>query len=161
MLLEFDHTGVKSATVSALIAAGASASRLDREIARCEIVCVNCHRRRTATRAGHRRAIEPWWEAPPPSGRTRARNVALLYNALERSGCVDCGTRELALLDFDHVGTKTANVTDLARSGCSVERLRQEMSQCVVRCANCHRRRTATTVGHYRSPVGAMMAEPS
>ncbi len=161
VVLEFDHVGEKRATVASLVGTGASPDRLDEELQRCEVVCVNCHRRRTAARAGHRRSRDRWWETPPPPGRSRARNVALVYNALERSGCVECGVRELAVLDFDHVGRKTANVTDLARSGASVERLRDEMAQCVVRCANCHRRRTAAAQGHYRSAFGAMMREPS
>jgi hypothetical protein len=33
-------------------------------------------------------------------------------------------------------------VTDLARRGLSLQRLEAEVAQCVVRCANCHRRRT-------------------
>jgi hypothetical protein len=161
VVLEFDHVGEKRSTVAALVGTGASPARLDEEMLRCEVVCVNCHRRRTAERAGHRRSLARWWEAPPPSGRSRARNVALMYNELERSSCADCGARELAVLDFDHVGEKTANVTDLARSGCSVERLRHEMSQCLVRCANCHRRRTAMTGNHYRLAFGAIMPGPS
>lgn len=42
----------------------------------------------------------------------------------------------------NRVGMKVANVTDLARRGCSLRRLEAEVSQCEVRCANCHRRRT-------------------
>lgn len=52
VVLDFDHVrGVKVANVSAL------AFRLKRwetileEIAKCEVVCANCHRRRTAERA--------------------------------------------------------------------------------------------------------------
>lgn len=58
------------------------------------------------------------------------------------SHCVDCGDSRLIVLDFDHVGPKAGNVTDLARRGCSVRRLEAETAQCEVRCANCHRRRT-------------------
>jgi hypothetical protein len=55
---------------------------------------------------------------------------------------VDCGLNEISVLDFDHVGKKRANVVSLAREGCSLERLIEEIEQCEVRCANCHRRRT-------------------
>jgi hypothetical protein len=32
-----------------------------------------------------------------------------------------------------------------------LERLRHEVTQCVVRCANCHRRRTSEGARHFRS----------
>lgn len=154
VVMEFDHLGEKRSNVARLLGGGATPKRLDEEIARCEIVCVNCHRRRTARRGGHRRALERWWEAPPPPGRATARNIAIAYAALEASGCVDCGLFDLCVLDFDHVAGKTSNVIEMARSGCSVVRLRAEIAKCEVRCANCHRRRTALTVGYYRAPNG-------
>lgn len=155
VVFEFDHVGPKRATLARLISNGSTPSQLDGELDRCEIVCVNCHRRRTALRGGHRRALPKWWESPPPPGRIRARNLAIAYSSLERSGCVDCGTHELCVLDFDHVRGKTANVTVLARDGCSAERLSDEIARCEVRCANCHRRRTAASGRHYRIAAGA------
>ena len=59
-----------------------------------------------------------------------------------KSGCVDCGIRDLVVLEFDHVGNKTANVMTLAQMGGSLERLKREIDECEVRWANCHRRRT-------------------
>lgn len=155
VVMEFDHVEDKQSTITRLVSGAANPRRLDEEIARCEIVCVNCHRRRTALRAGHRRSLTRWWEAPPPPGRTRARNTAVMYSWLESAGCADCGTRELCVLEFDHVRGKTGNVSDLARDGCSVARLRAEIARCEVRCANCHRRRTAADWGHYRTHRGA------
>jgi hypothetical protein len=154
VVMEFDHVGEKRSNVARLLGNGASPRRLDEEIARCDIVCVNCHRRRTARRGGHRRALSRWWEAPPPPGRTSARNIAIAYSALERSGCIDCGLADLCVLDFDHIASKTANVIELARDGCSVDRLTAEIARCEVRCANCHRRRTAVAVGYHRAANG-------
>ncbi|MCW3039380.1 MAG: hypothetical protein JWM31_1285 [Solirubrobacterales bacterium] len=151
VVMEFDHLDGKVESVARLLGGGANPARLDAEIARCEIVCVNCHRRRTATRGGHRRGAERWWETTPPAGRARARNVAIAYSRLETSGCTDCGTHALCVLEFDHVGGKTANVSTLAWEGCSEARLHEEMALCAVRCANCHRRRTAVAGGHYRA----------
>ena len=67
------------------------------------------------------------------------------------SGCVDCGERRLCVLDFDHVGGKDASVMVLAHSGYGLARLQSEIAKCEVRCANCHRRRTARAGRHYRA----------
>lgn len=56
VVLEFDHVrGTKVASVARLMLGGKQA-RLETEMAKCEVVCANCHRRRTANRAG-------WWKA--------------------------------------------------------------------------------------------------
>jgi hypothetical protein len=73
--------------------------------------------------------------------------MAYLQELLMQSQCVDCGDSRLVVLDFDHVGTKTGNVTELARRGSSLRRLQAEVSQCDIRCANCHRRRTYASFG--------------
>ncbi|OJF14480.1 hypothetical protein [Couchioplanes caeruleus] len=51
--LDFDHLPEhgKTIAVGMLAASGASIKRLDDEIARCEVVCANCHRIRTSGRA--------------------------------------------------------------------------------------------------------------
>lgn len=145
-VLEFDHLIDKVGDVSAMAAAGVPIAVLRREIAKCEVVCANCHRRRTGRRAGWRRAHKPWWEAPRPKLRYSPRNVAVAYNELELSGCVDCGEDDLCVLDFDHVGPKNGSVMRMATGGVSLQNLRAEIANCEVRCANCHRLRTLTQV---------------
>lgn len=54
------------------------------------------------------------------------------------SGCVDCAERDPVVLEFDHVGNKTAKVAVLC-PWASLKRLEEEISQCVIRCCNCHR----------------------
>jgi hypothetical protein len=149
VVLEFDHVGVKLREISDLIVAAAPAAVVDAEIARCEVVCCNCHRRRTARRAGSWRVQRP----PDPSAGPRSpreRNVAHVRAVLEESRCVDCGESDLAVLEFDHVGFKRDNVCRLMWNACSIAVLDTEMAACEVRCANCHRRRTAERGGHYR-----------
>ena len=142
MVLESDHIGKKTAGLSVLINEGASKSALERELQQCEVVCVNCHRRRTGRRAKWRRATKQWWRTEPPKRYETARNFAYAYSHLERSPCCDCGESDICVLDFDHVGLKTGRVTKLAREGVGLARLIEEISNCEVRCANCHRRRT-------------------
>jgi hypothetical protein len=49
VVLQFHHLGNKKANVSALVSGGASWAKVEAEIAKCEVLCANCHRLRTAT----------------------------------------------------------------------------------------------------------------
>ena len=49
VVLEFDHLRNKTSNVSNLIGSG-QVERAKQEIMKCEVVCANCHRRRTARR---------------------------------------------------------------------------------------------------------------
>ena len=51
VVLEFDHVrGVKEWNVSLLVRSNSSWKRVLEEIEKCEVVCANCHKRRTAER---------------------------------------------------------------------------------------------------------------
>jgi hypothetical protein len=51
-VLEFDHLRDKVADVSVLARGGYSIETIQKKIDKCEVVCANCHGRRTAKRAG-------------------------------------------------------------------------------------------------------------
>jgi hypothetical protein len=140
VVLEFDHLRAKTGTLTQLAHDGVTLARLDEEIAKCEVVCAACHRRRTCARRPAYVFTDPICE----------RNVRYVKTALEGGECVDCGTADIAVLEFDHVGIKTGSVMALAWSGRSLARIELEMTQCEIRCVNCHRRRTAQDRGHYR-----------
>ena len=55
LVLEFDHLAGKEFAVSAGMR-GRNWEAVLREIDKCEVVCANCHRRRTARRGGFVRA---------------------------------------------------------------------------------------------------------
>jgi hypothetical protein len=80
--------------------------------------------------------------------RNRVRKAEVLL-ALE---CVDCGATDPRILDFDHRDrtAKRAEVSRLMSSG-SWSLIVAEIAKCDVRCANCHRRRTAEDLGWIRS----------
>lgn len=72
--------------------------------------------------------------------RTRAHKFVCEY--LRTHPCVDCGETDPVVLEFDHVrGQKTNTVSRLKNSSASA--VKREIKKCVVRCANCHRRKTA------------------
>jgi hypothetical protein len=56
LVLEFDHLAHKSFNIAKGIRDHSWQSVLD-EISKCEVVCANCHRRRTALRGGFARAV--------------------------------------------------------------------------------------------------------
>lgn len=146
-MLEFDHLRDKTKTIAQLAHEGARVEVLAAEIAKCEVVCCNCHRRRTGRRRAEFRAVD---SAPSPPRTTRQRNVRYVQEVLAGTACLDCGLDDPAVLEFDHVDEKTAAVAFLVWRESSLETIRREIARCVVRCANCHRRKTARDGGHYR-----------
>ncbi len=65
-----------------------------------------------------------------------------LFDYLEKSKCVDCGTPDILVLEFDHIdsSTKSHNISEM--SGFNLKLVVDEIAKCVVRCANCHRKKT-------------------
>ena len=86
------------------------------------------------------------------SNRVRAENKTLLEQFLLDHPCVDCGESDLRVLDLDHDDRddKLTEVGRLIASGLSWQRIAAEIAKCSVRCANCHRRRTAEQLGYWR-----------
>lgn len=146
VVLEFDHVGTKRGEIARMIGVGVDRARLEAEIAECEVVCANCHRRRTLARAGGFRVTA----VPARSWSAAAlRNHRWLLEYLRANPCCDCGESDPVVLEFDHRRDKRAAVSKLA-PWCSLAVLVTEVAKCDVRCANCHRRRTYGTTGAHR-----------
>jgi hypothetical protein len=146
-VLEFDHVEGKLADVSYLVQAGASPEVLQAEIDRCEVVCANCHRRRTLARLRAARGRNYEWNLKRGG---IGRKLAYVRRRLAESGCVDCGETDPGVLEFDHVRGKLASVSGLGWANASDLRIDEEIARCEVRCVNCHRIRTASQFGHAR-----------
>lgn len=64
-MLTFDHVrGKKRNDVSRLAADGASIQEIQAEIAKCEVVCFNCHMRRESQRRSGGRFRKFWPKYP-------------------------------------------------------------------------------------------------
>ena len=117
--------------------------------------CRECNR--SASRAYYRRTgkkhvNDVWVNTQIYIHRTRQ----FLFDYLLEHPCVDCGEADVVVLDFDHVrGEKSGNLSRLAGLGLSIDRLRNEIAKCEVRCVNCHRRRTAREGGTWRFRMSA------
>lgn len=68
----------------------------------------------------------------------------LVYDYLKAHPCVDCGESNPVCLEFDHVrGNKHKAISTMITSAASIAALMAEIGKCEVRCANCHRKKTA------------------
>ena len=80
--------------------------------------------------------------------RYQLRNAQHLWDYLLGHPCVDCGEADPVVLEFDHVrGEKVSALSNMARSYYSIAALDAEIAKCEVRCANCHKRKTAREQG--------------
>lgn len=77
-------------------------------------------------------------------------NRRKLWAYLLANPCIDCGEPDPTVLEFDHIdpSAKTASISEMI-SSYTWRRIKQEIGKCEVRCANCHRRRTAKQFGWY------------
>lgn len=83
------------------------------------------------------------------------KNFELLKEYLSSHPCVDCHEPDPVVLDFDHVsGVKKGHVPSMCSEGMSWNTISAEIEKCEVRCANCHRRRTAIQFGWFKKIRG-------
>ena len=154
VVLEFNHLdpATKTANVCDMIHFRVSPARIRLEIAKCEVLCANCHQRHTT-----RQSLAHYKLAFGEDGQMQFASARMapdrrnIRKRLSEAACVDCGLADPLLLQFDHVESKTKDIASLVRSACSSQRLINELNKCEVRCANCHRRRTAIHGGWFRA----------
>ncbi len=78
---------------------------------------------------------------------SKLRNEAIEYinQYLEKHPCKDCGESDITVLEFDHTDRKVKfkAVSTLIRNRYTLDVIKEEVKKCEVRCANCHKRKTA------------------
>ena len=123
-VMDFDHLdpSTKAGHIALMVGQTIAWDRVLAEIAKCEIVCVCCHRLRT-------------WTAPKTASKCRA-----LISSLKARPCLDCrSSLHYCQMDFDHVrGLKLGEVSQMKTEA----KILAEAEKCEVICANCHRART-------------------
>lgn len=74
--------------------------------------------------------------------RTKVREEAREYilNHKLTHPCSQCGESDPVVLDFHHLKGKGANIGKLIADAVSLERIKIEVSLCIVLCSNCHRK---------------------
>lgn len=82
----------------------------------------------------------------------KRRNQQYVFSYLKLNPCIDCGESDPIVLEFDHVrGNKLYSIVKMISNGMSVKKLEIEIQKCEVRCANCHRRKTAKERDYFRT----------
>lgn len=140
--LDFHHrkTDGKAGNICDLVTRGWSRERLREELAKCVVLCANCHRETHSSGT-----------QPENDSRTRQRQLVAGYKRV--AGCDRCQREFLpAALDCHHRAgvEKRDSVAQLISDGCSMDELYEELSKCDVLCANCHRKE------HFIDPIAGV-----
>jgi hypothetical protein len=75
------------------------------------------------------------------------------FNHLSNNPCSDCGEDDIIVLQFDHLNPKNKKncVSTLITDGYRLETVKAEIEKCQVLCANCHARKTAKQLSHWKN----------
>src|SRR5207248_6881904 len=155
----------KAGYVSRMVQKGFAWTTILSEMSKCDVVCANCHRLRTARQfRWHKLAPRPLALPLLPSRGTadyeriksrrsglarRHRNRLLVWNYVRTHPCVACGESNPVVLEFDHLADKYRDIVWLVPASCT-SKILVEIQKCRVLCANCHRRHTAVQHGRLR-----------
>lgn len=84
--------------------------------------------------------------------RRQTKTNAWISSYLKAHPCVDCGERDIVVLEFDHrdPSQKKLHIGNARGGRVGLSTLIAEIAKCDVRCCNCHRRRTAHQLGSWR-----------
>lgn len=146
--MDFDHRDPASKAFQVTDRLLAPRHRLLQEVAKCDIVCANCHAVRTYALQGERKALR-WATGSIKNTRRRSaqreveRERRDLLLSLRDRPCVDCGRSfPPFIMQFDHrdPSEKAFLVCETWLS--SIARILREAAKCDIVCPNCHRERT-------------------
>lgn len=79
----------------------------------------------------------------------RDKTRKFIFDYLKSHPCVDCGESDPVVLEFDHLKNKIGTISNLSRYN-GIRSISLEINKCEIRCANCHRRKTAKDFKHWK-----------
>lgn len=90
---------------------------------------------------------------------TKYKSEAKRYisNYLLNHSCIDCGESDIEVLEFDHKNNKLKAVASMVGWRYSLNKIKHEIEKCEVRCANCHRRKTAKEFNWFKRNNAALV----
>jgi len=157
-VMDFDHRDPHMKLFSLTVARALLKNRdvLFAEIAKCDIVCANCHRTRTyaAFMSGKLRppgfqrrgtpAETPAKQRRRDAWHRRRQEQLKVLEQLRQQPCADCGgAYPSCVMEFDHrVPSQKLYLVSRMPGRVKLETLMAEVAKCDVVCANCHRVRT-------------------
>jgi hypothetical protein len=144
--MDFDHRdpATKSFNVMTGRAMLMSTAKVLAEVAKCDIVCVNCHRLRTRDAQRRRPRRQPSAAPSQVIKLKRWKEHAALLERLRAVSCADCGGRfDPCQMDFDHRDPSSKRYTVSRMVGkATTDAILEEVAKCDIVCGNCHRLRT-------------------
>lgn len=81
------------------------------------------------------------------TNKRRQERKELIFQYLLSHPCVDCKESDPVVLEFDHLGDKSFDISDGLMK--PLKKFNEEISKCEVVCANCHKKRTAKRSGNW------------
>jgi hypothetical protein len=166
-VMDFDHRDPK--TKSFALAAGhallKSRDVLIAEIAKCDVVCANCHAIRTYNWI---KSEDVFSSRAKGISRHLARQTAYratqskLLAALRTVPCLDCGgTFPFFVMQFDHRDPREKKyMVSMMVGRAGTDTILAEVAKCDIVCTNCHRERTYRRRCAGRIDVNAGVAQP-
>lgn len=130
--MDFDHLPEFEKTNTISHSGVVSVSWIDTEVAKCEVVCVLCHRDRTKSRFVY---------SDSKSAKSK-RSLRDKIDRLKTGPCAICGlSYEPHKMDFDHIVRceKTDKISNMIRRRASYASILAEINKCRLLCAVCHR----------------------
>jgi hypothetical protein len=112
-------------------------------------ICKDCH---SLYRKKHYLQNKEKYIAKAKSWNKKQKEILAnyLFEVLSNSACVDCNEKDVVVLDFDHLNDKQLCLAEMYQNSYSLDAIKKEIKKCVIRCANCHRRKTAKEIGYWK-----------
>lgn len=80
------------------------------------------------------------------------KNRLWIIDYLNQHPCLDCQESDVVVLEFDHRENKITDISKMIHNN-SLKNLKLEVDKCDIRCANCHRRKTAKDFGYWKTQM--------